>query len=206
MSPSSSEIASAIIGWTYMFLWTASFYPQFLLNLRRKSTHGFSIEFALLNVLGMSSYAVYNLSLFFSPIVREQYARRHAANPEPAVQPNDVAYALHGTIITIFTYSQFYPRLWRFSRENMRASGWALGLFWACIGLTILAILVVAVDPPSMAWEWIDVVCIEIRTGLLLISNLCKDLPTRKLQGSAHVHQVCAAGAAELQAQVNTRP
>jgi cystinosin len=204
MAPSSSDIVSATIGWTYMLLWTASFYPQFLLNLRRKSTHGFSIEFALLNVLGMGSYAVYNLALYFSPVVRGQYARRHPTNPEPAVQPNDVAYAVHGSVITILTYSQFYPRLWRFSRENARAGGWALGLFWACIGLTVLAILAVAVDLPSMAWEWIDVVRIEIRTGLLLISNLRKDLPARQLQSPPHVHQVCATGAAELQAQVNT--
>lgn len=159
MASDTIKTLSSIIGWTYMLCWTASFYPQVLLNIRRRTTVGFSIDFALLNILGMTSYAVHNLALFFSPVVRAQYAHRYPRNPNPTVQPNDIAYAVHGAIITILIYSQFYPRLWRFSRvRDMRCSRWTLGFFWGCIGLVLLGAFVVGLQPTSFRWEWLDVV------------------------------------------------
>ncbi|KAK5629306.1 hypothetical protein RRF57_005021 [Xylaria bambusicola] len=59
----------------------------------------------------MSSYAVYNCVLAFSPLVRERYARRYLSSPVPLAQPNDVAYAVHGALITSVIYTRFYHRL-----------------------------------------------------------------------------------------------
>lgn len=49
------EILSALFGWIYFFCWSASFYPQPILNWRRKSTAGSVIDFPFINTLGMSS-------------------------------------------------------------------------------------------------------------------------------------------------------
>lgn len=153
------ETLSAIIGWTYMLCWTVSFYPQFILNLRRKTTRGYSIDFVLLNILGMASYAIHNVVMFSSEVVRAQYASRHPHNPVPTVRPNDVAYAVHGAVITVVLFSQFYPKVWRFTPiEGLRCSRWALGIVWGCsIGVVLAALLVVA-RPSSPNWEWLDVV------------------------------------------------
>ncbi|KAL1862923.1 hypothetical protein Daus18300_008253 [Diaporthe australafricana] len=159
MAPITVKTLSFIIGWTYMLCWTASFYPQFILNIRRKRTTGFSIDFALLNILGMTSYAVHNLVLFYSPAVRAQYAHRYPRHPTPTVQPNDIAYAVHGALITVLIYSQFYPRLWHFARiDDVRCSRWTLGFFWGCIGVVLLGALVVGFQPTSFRWEWLDVI------------------------------------------------
>lgn len=159
MASDTIKTLSSVIGWTYMLCWTASFYPQFILNIRRRTTVGFSIDFALLNILGMTSYAIHNLALFFSPVVRDQYARRYPRNPVPTVQPNDIAYAVHGAIITVLIYSQFYPRLWRFARiKDLRCSRWTLGFFWGCIAVVLLGAFVVGLRPTSFRWEWLDVV------------------------------------------------
>jgi hypothetical protein len=48
---------SALFGWTYTFLWSASFYPQPLLNYRRKSTSGTTVDFPLINTFGAFSYS-----------------------------------------------------------------------------------------------------------------------------------------------------
>lgn len=45
---------SALFGWVYTFCWSASFYPQPLLNFRRRSTSGTTVDFPFLNVLGPS--------------------------------------------------------------------------------------------------------------------------------------------------------
>lgn len=150
---------SSILGWTYMLCWSASFYPQPILNFQRKTTLGFSIDFALLNILGMTCYAIYSLALFSNPIVRQQYAHRYPHHPSPTVQLNDVVYSLHGAITTTIIYSQFYTRLWRFTPINgLKCSHWSLFLFWGCIGAVFVAVLAVLSGDASLHWLWLDVV------------------------------------------------
>ena len=45
-----------ICGCLYFLAWSASFYAQPLLNLRRRSTEGFLIDYPLLNVFGFACY------------------------------------------------------------------------------------------------------------------------------------------------------
>ncbi|CAG8893296.1 unnamed protein product [Penicillium egyptiacum] len=151
-----TESISQVLGWAYFVLWSLSFYPQVLHNHRRRSTDGFSIDFALLNVLGLSAYTVFNACFLFSAVVRAQYAQRHPQSPEPTAQSNDFVYALHGTLICCWTGSQFLcARFWNFGSKLQRASTLALVLFWGCLGVVPLAVLWVMV---SSSWEWIDVV------------------------------------------------
>jgi hypothetical protein len=89
-----------------------------ILNIRRKTTLGFSIDFAFLNILGMASYAIYNIALYSWPTVRHEYAGRYPSHPEPTVQLNDIVYASHGAILAAIIYSQFYPALWRFNADQ----------------------------------------------------------------------------------------
>lgn len=46
---------SALFGWVYTFCWSASFYPQPLLNWRRRSTSGTTVDFPLINTIGVYS-------------------------------------------------------------------------------------------------------------------------------------------------------
>ncbi len=45
-------ILSALLGWIYFFCWSLSFYPQSMLNYRRKSTSGTTVDFPMINCLG----------------------------------------------------------------------------------------------------------------------------------------------------------
>jgi cystinosin len=147
---------SQILGWSYFVLWSVSFYPQVVHNHRRRSTDGFSIDFALLNVLGLTAYTVSNACFFFSPVVRAQYAQRHPQSPEPTVQWNDLFYSLHAALICCWLGSHFLcARFWNFKSKPQRVSTGASLEFWGCLGVIALAVLWV---PVSASWEWIDVV------------------------------------------------
>lgn len=49
---------SHLIGWAYFIAWSASFYPQAILNWRRKTVQGLSMDFVHLNVVGFLFYSV----------------------------------------------------------------------------------------------------------------------------------------------------
>lgn len=51
-------LISHLLGWAYFLAWSASFYPQAILNWRRKSVQGLSMDFIYLNVLGFLCYTV----------------------------------------------------------------------------------------------------------------------------------------------------
>ena len=47
------QVLSGLFGWVYTLCWSLSFYPQPILNFRRKSTSGTTVDFPLINCLGM---------------------------------------------------------------------------------------------------------------------------------------------------------
>jgi len=155
---------SRILGWIYMFCWSASFYPQPMLNWRRRSTQGLSIDFPTINVLGFICYLIYTAAFLYSPLIRKQYAARHPLAPEPSVRLNDLAFAVHAVILSSIVYSQFWPWIWGFEVSRFqRVSRLIAGIFWGCIVAVVAVVLLVAsqgngngLDPS--AWAWIDVV------------------------------------------------
>jgi cystinosin len=98
--------ASSCIGYTYFLCWSVSFYPQVLTNWRRKTTEGLSPDFCALNVIGFGCYAAYNLALFCSSIVQQQYRERHGPGSAVTVQSNDVAFAVHAFVLSSLTLLQ----------------------------------------------------------------------------------------------------
>jgi cystinosin len=159
-----AKALSRLLGWGYFFSWSASFYPQPMLNFRRKSVVGMGIDFPTLNVFGFLCYTTSTAALLFSPLIRSQYAARHPISLEPTVQVNDLAFGIHAVILTALTYSQFWPKLWGFevSRSHRIARPIA-GIFWGCV-LALLAVIFIVLykgragDHDPVDWAWIDVV------------------------------------------------
>ncbi len=97
--------ASSMLGWVYFSAWSVSFWPQVIINFRRKSVVGLSFDYVWLNLVGFSCYSAYNLGYFWNADVRAQYARAHGGSL-PAVQLNDVFFGLHAVFATLVTLAQ----------------------------------------------------------------------------------------------------
>lgn len=144
--------------------WSGSFYPQPILNWRRRSTAGLAIDFPTINILGFLCYLTSTATFLYSPLIRQQYAARNPRSPEPTVRFNDLAFALHAVILCFITYSQFF--CWGFKRDRyQRVSKPIAGIFVGSIlGLMIVGGIVYVKgndggrDP--MGWAWIDLVCL----------------------------------------------
>jgi len=160
------EFISGLFGWIYFFAWSLSFYPQSLLNFRRKSTSGTTVDFPLINCLGFFAYFVANLAFYYSPLIRSQYASRHKGLT-PTVQFNDITFAAHGLLLSLITTSQyFFPSAWGFRPSvGNRPSRFVLGIFFGCI-VGVIAVLFVVLGSPERdrlapargAWVWLDAI------------------------------------------------
>eukprot|EP00439_Symbiodinium_sp_Y106_P086646 s60_g34.t2 len=96
---------SEVLGWTYFFAWSVSFYPQVFLNIRRRSVVGLSLDYQILNAFGFACYFLFNALLFWSPGIRTAYRQSHHGQ-DSAVRLNDVVFAGHAFLITLITLAQ----------------------------------------------------------------------------------------------------
>ncbi|KAI9137067.1 PQ loop repeat-domain-containing protein [Paraphysoderma sedebokerense] len=116
-SVSTGTLISKILGWTYFLAWSISFYPQIILNFKRKSVEGLSLDFLVYNILGFTCYSIYTTSFYFSHTVQEQYQWRNNGESN-LVQTNDVVFAVHALVLTIATGVQ----AWRFKTRRHHPS------------------------------------------------------------------------------------
>ncbi|PNS21467.1 hypothetical protein CAC42_1246 [Sphaceloma murrayae] len=159
MPPSDDCAAHRVVSF---LAWSLSFYPQPLLNFRRKSTQGLTVDFPLLNLLGFTCYTLSTSAFLFNGEIRRQYAIRNPKAPVPTVRLNDFAFALHALVLCAITYSQFWSRLWTFeTTPGKRASRITQGVFCGSVaGLLMVGVAVTgagqdAGDPQS--WAGIDI-------------------------------------------------
>jgi len=89
-----AHAVSRLLGWTYFLCWAVSAYPQLIINYSRKSVTGLALDYFTVNILGFSCYTISSILFLFSPVVRDEYARRHPRSPEPTVRWNDLAFAV----------------------------------------------------------------------------------------------------------------
>ena len=161
-------VISAIIGWLYFAAWSISFYPQLILNYRRKSVSGFSLDFGLLNLFGFCCYAVYSCAFLFSGELREEYRRRNANATRPQVQINDAVFALHAALLSSMILGQAY--FCGYERGRQQSISTVTKCFVALV-LSITTIQIFLVSQNKM--HWIDVVYFFSYIKLLITVIKC---------------------------------
>ncbi|CAH8586380.1 unnamed protein product [Heterobilharzia americana] len=141
------SMLQVVIGWLYFAAWTVSFYPQLFLNWKRKSVVGFNFDFAVLNVIGFLYYSIYNVGLFWIPLIQKQYLQRNPLSTIP-VQINDLVFAFHALAISSLTAFQILI----YERGDQRVSKLCLGL----IGLIIVYSVIVCILGGVNVVIWLD--------------------------------------------------
>lgn len=161
---------SVVFGWIYTFLWSASFFPQPILNWRRGTTAGSNIDFPAINVVGFSAYLIYNIAFLFSSDIQEQYALRNQGK-RATVEWNDLAFATAAIICSTVIITQFIPKLWGFRKledtnHEIVVSNTIKGIIVGCfLGVAVVGVIVDVAprrDGPQggaeTGWAAIDVV------------------------------------------------
>ena len=76
---------------------------------------GLSADFTWINPLGFLALTIWSFGIYFSPIAREEYRQRHDGH-DPQVSKSDLAFALHGLLLSsagfiqVYYYTYFYRR------------------------------------------------------------------------------------------------
>ncbi|KAI8328270.1 PQ loop repeat-domain-containing protein [Chlamydoabsidia padenii] len=100
------DILSELLGWTYFIAWSFSLYPQLYLNWRRQSVRGLSSDFLNYSIIGFLCYTIFTLAFFFNKEIQDEYDKRH--NAGNLVRSNDVAFAIHGLVVSLVLLGQTY--------------------------------------------------------------------------------------------------
>uniref|UniRef100_A0A7S3A1P0 Cystinosin n=1 Tax=Rhodosorus marinus TaxID=101924 RepID=A0A7S3A1P0_9RHOD len=125
-------------GWIYFFAWSLSFYPQCILNYRKKSVRGLSLDYVLLNVTGFFCYSLFTTLLHWSGRVRASYIARYGIPPQ--VEFNDIIFAVHGLCLCVITFVQCL--IYDAGNQKARPTVILLNLIiW--MGLVLLTILTI---------------------------------------------------------------
>ncbi|OOO12989.1 Cystinosin/ERS1p repeat [Aspergillus oryzae] len=118
----------------------------------------------LLSSTDLQLSATFDTAFLYSPVIRHQYAARHPGSEGSTVRFNDFAFAVHAIILSILTYTQFWPTVWGFKVSRFqRVSKPVAGLFWGSIAAIAILIFIVLGQSPDggydpSTWGWIDVV------------------------------------------------
>jgi len=72
---------------------------------------GYSINYLLLNIQGYLWYSIFNVVLFASPFIQDEYKKEHNSNTIPVSIP-DIVFAIHGLALSLLLAVQclIYPR------------------------------------------------------------------------------------------------
>ncbi|XAR51951.1 hypothetical protein NMG60_11006763 [Bertholletia excelsa] len=142
------EVLYEVLGWTAFVAWSISFYPQVILNIRRKSVVGLNFDFVVLNLTKHSSYLVHNASLFFSSAVQKQYRQKYGSHEMIPVAANDVAFSSHAVLITAFTLFQIAI----YDRGNQKVSKTCIVIVSAAWSAAAVCVFVAI---PKHKWLWL---------------------------------------------------
>lgn len=153
---------SAIVGWVYFVAWSISFYPQLVINYKRKSVIGLSFDFMALNFVGHTLYAIFNTCLYFVPFFQEEYFARFPRGLNP-IELNDVFFSIHASFITALTVLQCFM----YERGEQRVSDIARGILG--IFTTILVVITILCAIGQIHWLDFLNTCSYIKLAITLI-------------------------------------
>ncbi|KAK8480568.1 hypothetical protein V6N13_021128 [Hibiscus sabdariffa] len=160
------EITYETFGWLAFFSWSISFYPQVILNFRRKSVIGLNFDFVLLNLTKHSSYMIYNVCLYFSPVIQQQYFDEYGSGEMIPVAANDVAFSIHAVLLTAITLFQIVI----YERGTQKVSKISIGIVSV---VWLIAAICFFVALPSQSWLWL----ISIFNSIQVFMTVIKYIP-----------------------------
>ena len=106
------------MGWVYFFAWSISFYPQTIVNYKRKCVIGMSFDYmGIYNFTGFLFYSIYTIATFCHD--------DGIYNKNNPIAINDIAFAVHALILTTICCIQIFI----YDRGTQKPS-----LFAICLG------------------------------------------------------------------------
>ncbi|XP_053698760.1 cystinosin homolog [Sabethes cyaneus] len=157
---------SLLIGWSYTACWSTGYYPQILLNYRKRSVVGLSFDFLHINIVGHISYAIFNSFLYWNSYIEQEYFNRHPYGLNPVIG-NDVGFAIHASFATGYTIVQCYV----YESGGNSVSTTAKGIIWSYVVIMLVSFIMVLLG----TYHWLDF--LYVLSYIKLSTTLVKYFP-----------------------------
>ncbi|XP_057437428.1 cystinosin homolog [Lotus japonicus] len=159
------HVTYELLGWFAFISWSISFYPQVILNFRRKSVVGLNFDFVLLNLTKHSSYLIFNASLYFSSAIQKQYFDKYGYQEMIPVAANDVAFSIHAVLLTAITLFQIVI----YERGSQKVSKISIGIVFVA-WLTAAICFFIALSDHS--WLWLLSIFNSIQVAMTIVKYI----------------------------------
>ncbi|KAK7311096.1 hypothetical protein RJT34_08998 [Clitoria ternatea] len=160
------HVSYEVLGWFAFSCWSISFWPQVILNFRRKSVVGLNFDFVVLNLTKHTCYLIYNASLYFSSIIQKQYRDKYGQKEMIPVAANDVAFSVHAVLLTAISLFQIAI----YDRGSQKISKIACGILLVAWGTAAVCFFVTL---HNHHWLWL----LSIFTGIQVCMTVIKYIP-----------------------------
>ncbi|OMO95001.1 hypothetical protein CCACVL1_05645 [Corchorus capsularis] len=127
---------------------------------------GLNFDFVVLNLTKHSSYMIYNVCLYFSPVIQKQYLEKYGSDEMIPVAANDVAFSIHAVLLTCVTLFQIAI----YDRGTQKVSKISIGIVSA---VWLIAAICFFVALCSQSWLWL----ISIFNSIQVIMTVIKYIP-----------------------------
>ncbi|XP_019427033.1 PREDICTED: cystinosin homolog isoform X1 [Lupinus angustifolius] len=156
------EVTYQVLGWLAFLSWAICGYPQIILNFHRKSVVGLNLDYEILNMVKLWSYLIYNVSLFFSSDIQNQYFDKYGYGQMIPVAANDVAFSTHAVIMNSVILSQIAM----YECGTQKFSKFAITIV-ALVLLSAAVCFFIAL--PTHSWLWLISIFNTIQVCLTII-------------------------------------
>eukprot|EP00483_Globobulimina_turgida_P012882 UN12906 len=133
-------VLCSVLGWVYFFAWSISFYPQTIVNFKRKCVIGMSFDYmGIYNFTGFLFYSLYSIATFIH--------HNGTSNEDNPVAINDIAFATHALLMSTVCCIQIII----FDRGEQKPSTFAIILGSALWLLAIYNAILSFLGDPNIA-------------------------------------------------------
>nr|AFK45532.1 unknown [Lotus japonicus] len=160
------HVSYEALGWFAFVCWSISFYPQVILNFRRKSVVGLNFDFILLNLTKHTAYLIYNASLYFSSTIQKQYREKYGEKEMIPVAANDVAFSIHAVLLTAISLFQIAI----YDRGSQKISKIAYGILLVAWSIAAVCFFIAL---HNHHWLWL----LSIFTAIQISMTVIKYIP-----------------------------
>lgn len=165
MKTSDLLLVKDVLGWVYFTAWSSTFWPQVVLNAKRRCTSGFSHDFQVMSFVGFVAYGTFTCGGYLNSAVKAAYILQRGF--PPPIELADVCFAVHALLMSTALMMQVLCYAPGFNARRIVVYGSLAAV------MLVFAMVMAAAIPRGISW----VTALEFCGLVKVFTSFLKHIP-----------------------------